>query len=82
MIKRWQHILNQINRLIDFIIVGVSYYGANLFWLLVVRHDPQNPALHPDSLFWFAFVFATASVIGYQIAKLYDSVRAKSYNFV
>ena len=81
MIKRWQRILNQINRLIDFIIVGVSYYGANLFWLLVVRHDPQNPALHPNSLFWFAFVFATASVIGYQIAKLYDSVRAKPFTF-
>jgi len=81
MIKRWQHILNQINRLIDFLIVGVSYYGANLFWLLVVRHDPQNPALHPNSLFWFAFVFAAASVIGYQIAKLYDSVRAKPFTF-
>jgi len=81
MIKRWQHILNQINRLIDFIIVGVSYYGANLFWLLVVRHDPQNPALNPDSLFWFALVFAVTSVIGYQIAKLYDSVRAKPFTF-
>lgn len=81
MIKRWQRVLNQINRAIDFIIVGVSYYAANAFWLLVVRQEPDHPALNPNSLFWFAFVFATASVFGYQVAKLYDSVRGKSFNF-
>jgi len=81
MIKRWQRVLNQINRAIDFIIVGVSYYAANAFWLLAVRHEPNHPALHPNSLFWFAFVLATVSVFGYQVAKLYDSVRGKSFNF-
>lgn len=81
MIKRWQRVFNQINRLIDFLIVGASYYGATLFWLLVVRQDSQNPALRPNSLFWFAFVFATVSVFGYQLAQLYDSVRGKPFRF-
>ena len=81
MIKRWQRILNQVNRLIDFVIVGVSYVGATCFWLLVVRHDPQNIALLPSSLLLFALIFALASVFGYQIAKLYDSVRGKSFQF-
>ncbi len=81
MIKRWQRILNQVNRLIDFVIVGVSYYGATCFWLLVVRHDPQNIALQPRNLLVFALVFAVASVFGYQLAKLYDSVRGKSFHF-
>ena len=81
MIKRWQRVLNQVNRLIDFFIVGASYYGAAGFWLIVVRQDPQNLALRPANLFWFALVFAVASVFGYQLAKLYDSVRGKSFNF-
>ena len=81
MIKKWQRVFTQINRLIDFFIVGVSYYIASGFWLLVVRQDPQNPALYPTNLFWFALIFALASVFGYQLAKLYDSVRGKSFNF-
>ena len=81
MIKRWQRVLNQINRLIDFFIVGASYYGATCFWLLVVRHDPNHIALQPKNLFVFALIFAVASVFGYQLAKLYDSIRGKSFNF-
>ena len=81
MIKRWQRILNQVNRLLDFVIVGVSYYGATCFWLLVVRQDPQNIALAPNHLLIFALIFALASVFGYQLATLYDSVRGKSFQF-
>ena len=81
MIKRWQRVLNQVNRLIDFVIIGASYYGATCFWLLVVRNDPQNIALQPRNLFIFALVFAAAGVFGYQLAKLYDSVRGKSFQF-
>ncbi len=81
MIKRWQRLLNQVNRLIDFVIVGVSYYAATCFWLLVVRHDPQNIALLPNNLLLFALLFSLASVFGYQLTKLYDSVRGKSFNF-
>lgn len=81
MIKRWQRVLNQINRLIDFLIIGVSYYGATLFWLLVVRHDPMNQALRASNLLWFAVLFAIVCVVGYQIAKLYDSVRGKPFQF-
>ncbi len=81
MIKKWQRMLNQINRLIDFVIVGVSYYGTTCFWLLIVRQDPQNIALHPNNLFLFALIFSIACVFGYQVAKLYDSVRGKSFNF-
>ena len=81
MLKRWQRVLNQINRLIDFAAVGVAYYAATYFWLLVVRHDPSNPALRLGSMFWFAFLFAAVTVLGYQIAKLFDSVRGKSFLF-
>ena len=81
MIKRWQRVFTQINRLIDFFIVGVSYYAATCFWLLVVRQNPQNPALSPANLFWFALMFALVSVFGYQFAKLYDSVRGKPFSF-
>ena len=81
MIKRWQRLLNQVNRLIDFVIVGASYYAANYFWLLVVRQNPQHIALLPRNLLLFALLFALASVFGYQLAKLYDSVRGKSFNF-
>lgn len=81
MIKKWQSVLNQVNRLIDFIIVGVSYVAAAWFWLIVVRHDPTNIALNPTNLLWFSLSFALVSVFGYQLAKLYDSVRGKSFNF-
>ena len=81
MIKKWQRVFTQINRLIDFFIVGASYYLATCFWLLVVRQDPLNPALYPHNLFLFAFIFAVASVFGYQLAKLYDSVRGKPFGF-
>ena len=81
MIRRWQRVLNQINRMIDFFIVGLSYYGATCFWLLVVRHDPQNPALLANNLFWFALAFSVAGVFGYQLAKLYDSIRGKPFSF-
>ena len=81
MIKRWQRLLNQVNRLIDFVIVGVSYYAATCFWLLVIRHDPQNIALLPNNLLLFALLFSLASVFGYQLTKLYDSVRGKSFSF-
>ena len=81
MIKKWQSVLNQVNRLIDFIIVGVSYVAATWLWLIVVRHDPTNIALNPTNLLWFSLSFALVSVFGYQLAKLYDSVRGKSFNF-
>ncbi len=81
MIKKWQRVLNQINRLIDFILLGGSYYGATCFWLLVVRRDPQNIALQPANLVWFSLLFAAAGVFGYQLARLYDSVRGKPFYF-
>jgi Undecaprenyl-phosphate glucose phosphotransferase len=81
MIKRWQRLLTQVNRLIDFVIVGTSYYAATCFWLLVVRQDPLNIALQASNLLLFALFFALANVFGYQLAKLYDSVRGKSFNF-
>ncbi|MBA4347349.1 MAG: undecaprenyl-phosphate glucose phosphotransferase [Clostridiales bacterium] len=81
MIKRWQRTFTYINRMIDFIAVGLSYYAATWFWLLIVRQDSNNPALIPGNMFWFAFVFATFSVLGYQIAQLYDSVRGKPFRF-
>jgi Undecaprenyl-phosphate glucose phosphotransferase len=55
--------------------------SATCFWLLVVRNDPQNPALLISNLFWFALMFSLVSVFGYQLAKLYDSVRGKPFSF-
>ena len=81
MIKKWQRVLNQVNRLIDFLIVAVSYVVATWFWLIVVRNDPTNIALLPKNLLWFSLSFALVSVFGYQLAKLYDSVRGKSFSF-
>lgn len=81
MIKRWQQVLNQVNRVIDFFIVGLSYAGATSFWLLVVRQDPTNLAMRPNNLFWFSVAFAFVSVFGYQLAKLYDSIRGRSFGF-
>ena len=81
MIKRWQHILNHINRLIDFCIIGLSYIGSTCFWLLVVRQNPTHPALLPNNLFWFSVSLGVASVLGYQWVQLYDSVRAKPFQF-
>ena len=81
MIRRWQRVLNQINRLIDFFIVSLSYIGATCFWLLAVRHNPTHPALLPNNLFWFSLSLGLVSVFGYQLARLYDSVRAKPYRF-
>jgi len=79
--RKWQRVLNQINRLIDFFIVSLSYIGATCFWLLVVRHNPTHPALLPNNLFWFSLSLGLVSVFGYQLARLYDSVRAKPYQF-
>ncbi len=81
MIKRWQRVLNQINRLIDFCIVSLSYIGATCFWLLVVRNNPSHPALLPHNLFWFSLSLGLVSVLGYQLTRLYDSVRAKPFQF-
>lgn len=81
MIKKWQSVFNQVNRLIDLFIVAFSYVGATSFWLLVVRNDPTNLAMQPNNLFWFSISFALISVFGYQLAKLYDSVRGKSFQF-
>lgn len=81
MIKRWQRVLNQVNRLIDFFIVSLSYIGATCFWLLVVRQDPTHPALLPSNLLWFSLSLGFVSVFGYQLARLYDSVRSKQFQF-
>lgn len=79
MIKRWQNLLNQINRLLDGLIVFASYFSAVHFWLYVVRHDQQNIALQMTRTSWYALVFALLLVILYQVVGLYDSKRVKRF---
>lgn len=81
MIKRWQKVLNQINRLIDFVIILAAYYGATYFWLLVVRNTPQNIALEPKNMALLAILLSVIIVFFYQVAGLYDSIRARPYRF-
>jgi len=81
MIKRWQRALNQINRLIDFVIVFGSYYLATYLWLIVGRGDLNNIALKLAQSVWPAFAFAFILVLVYQVFGLYDSVRAKPFSF-
>ncbi|HWQ06730.1 MAG TPA: undecaprenyl-phosphate glucose phosphotransferase [Feifaniaceae bacterium] len=77
MIKRWQKMLNTINRLIELVLIFASYFGSVAFWLLLVRHDTQNIALQLSSAGWYALAYAILIVLLYQLVGLYDSVRAK-----
>ena len=77
MIKRWQKMLNVINRLIELVLIFASYFGSVAFWLLLIRHDPENIALQLSSAGWYAFFYAVLIVLCYQLVGLYDSVRAR-----
>ena len=77
MIKRWQKMLNAINRLIELVLVYASYFGSVAFWLLLIRHDPKNIALQLSSAGWYALLYALLTVLLYQLVGLYDSIRAK-----
>lgn len=79
MIKRWQNLLNQINRLLDGLILFSSYFCAVHFWLYVIRHDTQNIAQQVTRTTWYALVFALLLVILYQVVGLYDSKRIKRF---
>lgn len=80
MIKRWQNLLNQVNRLLDGLILFTSYFSAVHFWLYVIRHDPRNLALQITRTTWYALVFALLLVILYQVVGLYDSKRVKRFS--
>ena len=77
MIKRWQKMLNVINRLVELILIFASYYGSVAFWLLLIRHDPENISLKLSSAGWYALFYALLIILFYQLVGLYDSVRAK-----
>ena len=77
MVKRWQQLLNQFNRLIDFVLIAASYFAAVYFWLLLVRQDQVNIALKLTRSGWIALALAAIVVLLYQLTGLYDSVRAK-----
>ncbi|NLI55337.1 MAG: undecaprenyl-phosphate glucose phosphotransferase [Clostridiales bacterium] len=81
MIKRWQKVLNQINRLLDLLIIVASYYGSTYLWLVVIRNDRQNIALTQGNTFWLALAFALLLMFCYQVAGLYDSLRAKPIRY-
>ncbi len=77
MIKRWQKMLNVINRLVELALIFASYFGSVAFWLLLIRHDPENIALQLSSAGWYALFYALLIILIYQLVGLYDSVRAK-----
>lgn len=77
MIKRWQKTLNAFNRLIDLFLVFISYFISTYLWLIVIRKTPLNIALQLPTSIWVALGISFAIVFLYQLAGLYDSVRAK-----
>ena len=77
MIKRWQKTLNSINRLLDIALLFASYFGAVYLWLIVIKKTPDNIALTLVHSIWLTLALALLVVFFYQIAGLYDSVRAK-----
>jgi len=77
MIKRWQKLLNFINRLIDLCLIMFSYIAAVYLWLIVIRKDTGNIALAFSQSFWFALGLSFITVFLYQLVGLYDSIRAK-----
>lgn len=79
MIKRWQKTLNSINRLLDLLLLFISYYAAAYLWLIVIRKSPDNIALSFSHSIWFALALSLVIVFLYQLTGLYDSVRAKPF---
>ena len=79
MIKRWQKKLNFINRLLDILLLFISYFAAIYIWLILIRHAPSNIALTLANAKWFALALSVFIVFLYQIVGLYDSVRAKPF---
>lgn len=79
MIKRWQKKLNFINRLLDILLLFISYFAAIYIWLILIRNTPNNIALTLTNAKWFAIALSTFIVFLYQIVGLYDSVRAKPF---
>ena len=79
MIKRWQKKLNFINRLLDILLLFISYFIAIYIWLILIRNAPSNIALTLTNAKWFALALSAFIVFLYQIVGLYDSVRAKPF---
>jgi len=79
MIKRWQKRLNFINRLLDLLLLFVSYFAAVYLWLIVIKNTPGNIALTLSHATWFTLALSAFIVFLYQIVGLYDSVRAKPF---
>jgi Undecaprenyl-phosphate glucose phosphotransferase len=79
MIKRWQKTLNSINRLLDTLLLFVSYFAAVYIWLIVIRKSPNNIALTFSQSVWGALALSLIIVLLYQLTGLYDSVRAKPF---
>ncbi|MEA5048635.1 MAG: undecaprenyl-phosphate glucose phosphotransferase [Eubacteriales bacterium] len=79
MIKRWQKTLNSINRLIDLLLLVLSYFAAVYLWLIVIRKTPDNIALTLSHSVWFTLALALFIVLLYQLNGLYDSIRAKPF---
>lgn len=79
MIKRWQKVLNTVNRLMDLCILFIAYFASAFLWLIVIRKVPNNIALMLSHSVWFALGFALIIVFFYWFAGLYDSVRAKPF---
>ncbi len=78
MIRRWLKTLNAFNRLIDLFLVFISYFISTYLWLIVIQKTPLNIAMQLPDAIWVALGISFVIVFLYQLAGLYDSVRAKS----
>lgn len=77
MIKRWQKLLNQINRATDFLIIITCYYGAVYLWLVIVKHETYGIVFELSRSGLLAAVLALFTVFLYYSAGLYASLRAR-----
>jgi FlaA1/EpsC-like NDP-sugar epimerase len=81
MFKRWQKTLNSFNRLLDILLLFASYFIGTHLWLVVIRKTSDNLALTLSNTVWYALGLAIIIVCLYQLAGLYDYVRAKPFSY-
>lgn len=77
MIKRWQHLLNLANMIIDFFILLGCYYGAAGIWLKLIRKGNFNPSISQEITVGVGVALAFSIILSYYIVGLYNTLRSK-----
>lgn len=78
MIRKYQALLNAVNRIVDVGLIVASYYLALYIWLDVIRNMSNNVALLLGRSVWVSIAYALLVTFVYRVMGLYDSLRARS----